>query len=125
MTNLCASPGMGLRRICHLSFCRAVSEANAQSRVRPASILKNIETSPACFLSIETKTGNWRRDRTRQPMKIESHHLVLARKLASYSLACSAVPISFLVGYGIRTLVIVGIGLVLRHWLGYLTLLSC
>jgi hypothetical protein len=58
-------------------------------------------------------------------MKIESHHLVLARKLASYSLACSAVPLSFLVGYGIRTLVIVGIGLVLRQWLGYLTLLSC
>ena len=58
-------------------------------------------------------------------MKIESHHLVLARKLARYSLACSAVPLSFLVGYGIRTLVIVGIGLALRHWLGYLTLLSC
>jgi hypothetical protein len=58
-------------------------------------------------------------------MKIESHHLVFARKLANWGLACSAVPLSFLVGYGIRTLVIVGIGLVLRHWHGYLTLLSC
>ncbi|HEX6563501.1 MAG TPA: hypothetical protein VF020_04410 [Chthoniobacterales bacterium] len=58
-------------------------------------------------------------------MKIESNHLMLARKLASCGLACSAVPLSFLVGYGIRTLVIVGIGLMLRHWHGYLTLLSC
>ena len=57
-------------------------------------------------------------------MKIESHHLVLARKLTSCGLACSAVPLSFLVGYGIRSLVIVGIGLLLRHWLGYLTLLQ-
>jgi hypothetical protein len=35
------------------------------------------------------------------------------------------VPLSFLVGYGMRTLVIIGIGLALRHWHGYLTLLSC
>jgi hypothetical protein len=58
-------------------------------------------------------------------MKIESNHLVLARKLASCGLACSAVPLSFLVGYSIRTLVIVGIGLMLRHWHAYLSLLSC
>ena len=58
-------------------------------------------------------------------MKIESNHLLLARKLASCSLACSAVPLSFLLGYGIRSLVILVIGLLFRHWLGYLTLLSC
>jgi hypothetical protein len=58
-------------------------------------------------------------------MKIESHHLVFAGKLASCGLACSAVPLSFLVGYGIRTLVTLGIGLLVRHCLGYLTLLSC
>jgi hypothetical protein len=58
-------------------------------------------------------------------MKIESHHLALARKLASGGLACSAVPLSFLLGYGIRTLVIVGIELMLRHWHSYLSLLSC
>ena len=57
-------------------------------------------------------------------MKIESEHIVLARKVASYGLACSAVPLSFLVGYGIRSLVILVIGLLLRHWLGYLTLLQ-
>jgi hypothetical protein len=58
-------------------------------------------------------------------MKIEPNHLLLARKLASCGLACSAVPLSFLLGYGIRTVVILAIGLVFRHWLGYLTLLSC
>jgi hypothetical protein len=58
-------------------------------------------------------------------MKIEPHHLVLARKVASCGLARSAVPLSFLIGYGMRTLVILGIGLLLRHWLGYLSLLSC
>lgn len=57
-------------------------------------------------------------------MKIGSEHIVLARKLASYGLACSAVPLSFLVGYGIRSLAIVVIGLLLRHWLGYLSLLQ-
>jgi hypothetical protein len=57
-------------------------------------------------------------------MKIESRHLVLARKLARRGLACSAVPLSFLVGYGMRTLVILGIGLLLRHWLAYLSLLD-
>jgi hypothetical protein len=58
-------------------------------------------------------------------MKIESHHLVFARKLTSCGLACSAVPLSFLLGYGIRTLVIAGIELVVRHCLDYLALLSC
>ena len=52
-------------------------------------------------------------------------HLVLARKFAGCNLACSAVPLSFLVGYGIRSAVIVGIGLAIRHWYSYLTLLSC
>src|SRR5215469_14895192 len=111
--------------ICHLSFRRAVSAVALQPNVKPASIIKNVETSPAYFLRIETETGNWRRDRKGQAMKIESHHLMFARKLAACGLACSAVTLSFLVGYGIRTLVIEGIGLMFRHWHSYLSLLSC
>ena len=58
-------------------------------------------------------------------MKIESKHLVRARKLASCGLACSAVPLSFAAGYCIRSAVIVGMGILIRHCLGYLSLLSC
>ena len=130
MTNLCgrtlgaAAANLSFV-ICHRSFNRAVREVSLQSSVESASTLKNIETSLADFLSTETKIGNRRRDRKGQTMKIESHHRVLARKLASCVLACSAVPLSFLVGYGIRTLVILGIGLMFRHWHAYLSLLSC
>ena len=104
---------------------QAQNEAETQSGAKSASILNKIETSSARFLNIESKTGNWRRDRKGQPMKIESKHLVRARKLASCGLACSAVPLSFLAGYFIRSAVIVGMGIMIRHWLGYLSLLSC
>jgi hypothetical protein len=109
--------------ICYLSFRRASGEAEAQSVVKSASMFKRIETSPPDFLSIETKTGNWRKDSQGPPMKIT--HLVLARKFAGCTLACSAVPLSFLAGYCIRSAVIIGIGLAIRHWHSYLTLLSC
>jgi len=58
-------------------------------------------------------------------MKIESKHLLLARKLASRGLVYSAVPLSFVTGYCLRSLVIVGMGLLVRHCWGYLSLLSC
>jgi|ERR1700677_5040700 len=109
--------------ICYLSFRRASGEAEAQLVVKSASMFKRIETSPPDFLSIETKTGNWRKDSQGPPMKIT--HLVLARKFAGCTLACSAVPLSFLAGYCIRSAVIIGIGLAIRHWHSYLTLLSC
>jgi hypothetical protein len=51
---------MGNRRIISAG---AQSEAETQSAAKPASILKKNETSPGRFLSIESKTGNWRRDR--------------------------------------------------------------
>src|ERR1700730_10634454 len=130
MTDSSGRP-MGQAGYCHLflrlsdHILRAQSEAETQSMAKPASILKKIETSPARFLSIELKTGNWRRDRKGPPMKIESKHLVRARKLASCGLGCSAGPLSFLAGYCIRTAVIVGMGIVIRHCLGYLSLLSC
>ena len=128
MTDLCAASSRVQRHhlssvICYLSFRRAESEAETQLVVKWASMLKRIETSPPDFLSIETKTGNWRKDSKGLPMKIT--HLVLARKFAGCTLACSAVPLSFLAGYCIRSAVIVGIGLAIRHWHSYLTLLSC
>ena len=58
-------------------------------------------------------------------MKIEAKHLLFARKLVSRGLVYSAVPLSFVAGYGLRSLVIVGMGLLVRHCWGYLTLLSC
>ena len=120
-----AAQGFVILSFCHLSFVipPGCKPGGAQLVVKSASILKRIETSPPDFLSIETKTGNWRKDSQGPPMKIT--HLVLARKFAGCTLACSAVPLSFLVGYGIRSAVIVGIGLAIRHWYSYLTLLSC
>jgi hypothetical protein len=111
--------------ICHLLFVIPPSfgRGGAQLVGKSASTLKRIETSPPDFLSIETKTGNWRKDSKGPSMKIT--HLALARKFAGCTLACSAVPLSFLAGYCIRSVVIVGIGLAIRHWHSYLTLLSC
>ena len=57
-------------------------------------------------------------------MKIPSNRLLLVRKLAGYTVACSAIPLSFLAGYWIRALMILGIGLLLRHNLSYLSLLE-
>jgi hypothetical protein len=48
-----------------------------------------------------------------------------ARRLATFTFIGFAAAVSFLMGYCIRSLVILGVGLIVRYWIGYLTLLSC
>ena len=47
------------------------------------------------------------------------------RKLAVVASLCCTFAIAFLTGYCIRCLVICGVGFMVRHCIGYLTLLSC
>ncbi|MGA8657078.1 MAG: hypothetical protein WB586_13100 [Chthoniobacterales bacterium] len=48
-----------------------------------------------------------------------------ARRLATFTFIGLAVALSFLMGCCIRWLVILGVGFVVRYWIGYLALLSC
>ena len=47
------------------------------------------------------------------------------RKLAVAAFLCCTLALAFLTGYCIRCLVICGVGFMVRHCIGYLTLLSC
>ena len=49
----------------------------------------------------------------------------VAQKMGSFGFLCFAVIISFVTGQWIRGLVIFLVELMLRDWIGYLTLLSC
>lgn len=47
------------------------------------------------------------------------------RKLAVAAFFCCTLAIAFLTGASIRWLMICGVGFMVRHCIGYLTLLSC
>jgi len=49
----------------------------------------------------------------------------VAQKMGSFGFLCFAVIVSFVIGQWIRGLVIFFVELMLRDWIGYLTLLSC